>query len=200
MIQKRNHYTPEQKIRILKEHLSKHKPISDICDRYQISPTTFSPWQRQFFEQGNQAFQNQLDLRTRKLEITICGLEQKLSQKNDVLSELMKASVSLKKILGSFDRGVPPDTRDQVVDFVRDGLLRTEIPISRFVSWPRISPSKFYRWKQQSGKINEHNYWIPRDFWLPARAGCCRINKHHEKVSFRIPPQWVRNLFRACWK
>ena len=29
-----------------------------------------------------------------------------------------------------------------------------------------IAPSKFYDWKRRYGKVNEHNSWIPRDFWL----------------------------------
>jgi len=26
--------------------------------------------------------------------------------------------------------------------------------------------SKFYGWRERYGKVNEHNGWIPRDFWL----------------------------------
>jgi putative transposase len=29
-----------------------------------------------------------------------------------------------------------------------------------------ISQSKFYDWRQRYGKVNEHNGWIPRDWWL----------------------------------
>lgn len=34
------------------------------------------------------------------------------------------------------------------------------------VNWIGITPSKFYDWQKRYGKINEHNGWIPRDFWL----------------------------------
>jgi len=34
------------------------------------------------------------------------------------------------------------------------------------VNWIGISRSKFYNWQQRYGRINEHNGWIPRDFWL----------------------------------
>jgi hypothetical protein len=34
------------------------------------------------------------------------------------------------------------------------------------VTWIDISRSKFYNWQQQYGRVNEHNGWIPRDFWL----------------------------------
>jgi putative transposase len=31
-----------------------------------------------------------------------------------------------------------------------------------------LAASKFYGWRQRYGKVNEHNGWIPRDFWLEA--------------------------------
>ena len=34
------------------------------------------------------------------------------------------------------------------------------------VQWTGISRSKFYNWQLRYGKVNEHNTWIPRDFWL----------------------------------
>lgn len=44
--------------------------------------------------------------------------------------------------------------------------LKTDIAGINFIKWLGISPSKFYDWKQRYGKVNEHNSWIPRDFWL----------------------------------
>jgi putative transposase len=29
-----------------------------------------------------------------------------------------------------------------------------------------VTASKFYDWRQRYGRVNEHNGWIPRDFWL----------------------------------
>jgi len=34
------------------------------------------------------------------------------------------------------------------------------------VSWLGITQSKYYDWKSRYGKVNEHNSWIPRDWWL----------------------------------
>jgi transposase InsO family protein len=34
------------------------------------------------------------------------------------------------------------------------------------VNWVGITRSKFYDWQFRYGKVNEHNTWIPRDFWL----------------------------------
>jgi putative transposase len=63
---------------------------------------------------------------------------------------------------------VPHDVRDQVVDFVRRWSEKTEIGVGRFPPWLGVTASKFYDWRQRYGRVNEHNGWIPRDFWLEA--------------------------------
>ena len=61
---------------------------------------------------------------------------------------------------------VPHDSRDQVIDFVRRWSTETEIAVCTFVLWLGLAASKFYDWRARYGKVNEHNRWIPRDFWL----------------------------------
>lgn len=56
--------------------------------------------------------------------------------------------------------------RDQVVDFVRRWSEKTEIGVGRFIHWLGVGVSKFYDWRQRYGRVNEHNGWVPRDFWL----------------------------------
>jgi transposase InsO family protein len=43
---------------------------------------------------------------------------------------------------------------------------KTEIATSRIVSWLQFGRSKYYDWRNRYGKANEHNGFIPRDFWL----------------------------------
>ena len=52
------------------------------------------------------------------------------------------------------------------MDFVRRWSDRTEIGVGRFIQWMGIRAGKFYEWRERYGKANEHNGWIPRDFWL----------------------------------
>jgi putative transposase len=52
------------------------------------------------------------------------------------------------------------------VDFVRRWSEKTEISAGRFIRWLDITASKFYGWRERYGKVNEHNGWVPRDFWL----------------------------------
>ena len=63
---------------------------------------------------------------------------------------------------------MPHDVRDQIVDFVGRWSEASEIGAGRFVAWLGVTASKFYDWRQRYGRANEHNAWVPRDFWLEA--------------------------------
>jgi hypothetical protein len=54
---------------------------------------------------------------------------------------------------------VPPDVRDQVVDFVRRWSEKSEIGVGRFTACLGVTSSKFYDWRQRYGRVNEHNRW-----------------------------------------
>ena len=56
--------------------------------------------------------------------------------------------------------------RDAVIDFANYWTERCGLPMTRFITWLCLSPGKFYDWKQRYGKVNGHNGWIPRGFWL----------------------------------
>ena len=64
------------------------------------------------------------------------------------------------------DAWAQPDVRDDVIDYVRYWSDRTEIKANTMVKWIGIGRSKYYHWLDRYGKVNEHNAWIPRDFWL----------------------------------
>jgi putative transposase len=67
-----------------------------------------------------------------------------------------------------------------VVDFVRRWSEKTEIGVGRFITWLAIRASKFYQWQKRYGRVNEHNAWIPRDFWLEPWEKEAIIGFHHE--------------------
>jgi transposase-like protein len=100
MSKKRKNYTPEEKVTILKKHLLEKMPVSDLCDQHGLHPTVFHRWMKEFFENAALAFQKQRDTQTKNLEKKVAQLEGKLTQKNEVLSELMEEHVKLKKSLG----------------------------------------------------------------------------------------------------
>jgi len=100
MSRKRKNYTPEEKVTILKRHLVEKVPVSDLCDELGLNPNVFYAWQKQFFENGAAAFQKTRGRQVDRRDQTIEKLEAKLTQKNEVLAELMQEHVQLKKELG----------------------------------------------------------------------------------------------------
>ena len=97
----RRKYTPKEKVAMLRRHLIEKEPISDICDKYELQPTVFHRWMREFFENGAIAFEPQgSDKKQDRQERRIQQLEEKLQTKNEVLAELMEEHVILKKSLG----------------------------------------------------------------------------------------------------
>ena len=90
----RKNFSPEEKVSILRKHLLEKVSVSDLCDQYGLHPTVFHRWLKEFFENGALAFQRERDSRTKGLERKVFELEAKLSQKNEVLSELMEEHVN----------------------------------------------------------------------------------------------------------
>ena len=45
------------------------------------------------------------------------------------------------------------------MDFVRRWSEKAEVSVERFIS-------RGWAWRQRDGRVNEHNGWVPRDFWL----------------------------------
>ena len=100
MKKQRKHYTPEEKVAILRRHLLDKEPISKLCDELGLQPTVFYRWQKEFFENGAAAFAKAQPKNNAGLENKIALLEKKLATKNEVVSELMEAHIKLKKELG----------------------------------------------------------------------------------------------------
>ena len=101
MRKERNHYTPEEKVAILR-HLLDKVPVSDLCEELGLQPTVFYRWQKEFFENGASAFQakerpaRQVEEKQKRIEF----LEKKVQTKDEVLAELMAEHIALKKSLG----------------------------------------------------------------------------------------------------
>jgi len=104
MANKRNKFSPQEKVRLLRLHLIEKVPVSDICDQHGLNPNVLYRWQQQFFENGTIAFGKDAgkhkDSQTRKYEREIDRLKAKLTQKDEVIAEIMASHVELKKNLG----------------------------------------------------------------------------------------------------
>jgi transposase-like protein len=100
MKKQRKHYTPEEKVAILRRHLVEGVPISDLCDERGLQPTVFYRWQKEFFENGAAAFQQRGRTNHQAEQERIAYLEKKIQTKDEVLAELMAEHVALKKRAG----------------------------------------------------------------------------------------------------
>src|ERR687885_1268213 len=106
MKKQRKHYSPEEKVAILRRHLLEHEPISKLCDEAGLQPTVFYRWQKEFFENGAFAFEQKARPNHSAEQERIAYLEKKIQTKDEVLAELMAEHVALKKDIGNSDRGL----------------------------------------------------------------------------------------------
>ncbi len=100
----RRNFSNEEKIRLLKLHLIENQTVSDICDKFKISPNLFYRWQKVFFENGTAAFEKagvgRKNSEIKKLEQENARLKEKLAGKDEVIAEVMQSHVELKKKIG----------------------------------------------------------------------------------------------------
>lgn len=97
----RRHFSPEDKIKILRLHLLEKVLISQVCEQHQITPTQFYQWQKTFFENGTAAFAKGSHPRaSSQADQKIAALENKLKRKDEVIAEIMSEHILLKKELG----------------------------------------------------------------------------------------------------
>jgi len=103
MNKQRRHFAGTEKVAILKRHLVDKVPISDLCDELGLYPNQLYGWLKDFFENGQAAFDNGRktkavdNAKDKKIE----QLEAKLTRKNEVMAELMEALTEEKKRNGA---------------------------------------------------------------------------------------------------
>jgi|SRR5215470_6012566 len=94
MKKQRKHYTPEEKVAILRRHLVEGVSISDLCDELGLQPTVFYRWQKEFFENGAAAFQQRGRTNQQPEQERIAHLERNIQTKDEVLAELKAEHVA----------------------------------------------------------------------------------------------------------
>ena len=130
MKKQRKHYTPEEKVAVLRRHLLEHEPISKLCDELGLQPTVFYRWQKEFFENGAAAFEQKARPNRSADQERLVYLEKKIQTKDEVGRTHGGARRAKKRDWGTLiGTWVPHDTRDQIVDFVRRWSETTEIGV-----------------------------------------------------------------------
>jgi len=99
----RRRFGTDQKAAILKRYLVDKVPISDLCDEYGIKPNQIYAWQKILVDNLEAIFCPAAKRAASKVSVQeekIARLEAKLTQKNEVISELMEENVRAKKEAG----------------------------------------------------------------------------------------------------
>lgn len=97
----RRQYTPEQKVKVVKEALTTDLGVSGVCRKYGISNALYYKWQERFFEGAlegmkrvkhgpSSAEQRRLDEQSRKIE-----------RMQNVIAEITAENIDLKKSIGA---------------------------------------------------------------------------------------------------
>ena len=98
MSKKRRYFSAEEKVAIIREHLIGKVSAADICDKYELHPNMLYKWQKEFFENGANAFKSTKTKTSDKRKIA--DLEEKIRYKDGVIVELLQDHITLKKNLG----------------------------------------------------------------------------------------------------
>lgn len=108
---RRRHFGDDQKAAIVRRHLADKVPVSDLADEYHLQPSLIYLWVKQVLDQAERAFQqprsgkrrptpDPKDRRIVQLEAAVAQRDAKLTQKNEVIAELMEDNVRSKKAAG----------------------------------------------------------------------------------------------------
>lgn len=98
-MRERKHYSPEQKVLILRELLENDIPISQLAEKYAVHPNDIYNWKKRLFEGAKDIFQSkagnqkQTSLEQKKIE----KLESKLKDRDEAIAMLLKENIEIKK-------------------------------------------------------------------------------------------------------
>lgn len=97
---KRQRFSPEKKVAILREHLKNKVPISELCEKYGMHPNVFYRWEKELFEGGISVFSGLLRKRNGKGHIVEQKWQAKVRQLQEVIAWLSEENITLKKSVG----------------------------------------------------------------------------------------------------
>jgi transposase-like protein len=98
----RRRFGAEKKAQIVRRHLADKIPVSDLADDFGVQPSQIHTWVKQVLDQAEKAFERSNGPRRKEVakDARIAQLEEKLTTKNEVISELMEENVKAKKASG----------------------------------------------------------------------------------------------------
>jgi len=98
----RRYFTAEKKAQVVRRHLADKVAVSDLADEFGVQPSQIHTWVKQVLDQAEKAFERLGNPRGKEKtkEAKITQLEEKITNKNEVIAELMEENVKAKKVNG----------------------------------------------------------------------------------------------------
>jgi len=96
----RRKFTPEQKVKIIKEALKSDLGVSGVCRKHGISAALFYQWQERFFEGALEGLQRSKGNGSSKEQRTIEEQAKELDRMKHVISVITAENIDFKKKLG----------------------------------------------------------------------------------------------------
>jgi transposase-like protein len=150
MKKQRKHYTPEEKVAILRRHLVEGVPISDLCDERGLQPTVFYRWQKEFFENGAAAFQQRGRTNHQPEQERIAYLEQKIQTKDEV-SHGARSEVG--GGAGTAEESPPAGRVTNETDYFRVADNSERKDADEFLLWKRCAGSEGPSFSTETGPV-----------------------------------------------
>lgn len=97
---KQKRYTSDEKAIILREHIEKNIPISELAEKYKTTPLSIYKWKKLMFEAVPTNFSNnnkKLKKDQQEAEKRIAELEKLLAKREALIAELVEDNIYLKK-------------------------------------------------------------------------------------------------------
>jgi len=95
-VRKRRKISSSQKMLIIRELLENQESISELAEKYSISIQDIYRWKKQLFE-STEIFDRKTRSKESPLEKKSKALEEKVQQKDTVISELVEENIELRK-------------------------------------------------------------------------------------------------------
>ncbi|HMO23161.1 MAG TPA: transposase [Candidatus Melainabacteria bacterium] len=99
-MKERRQFTPEQKVKIVKEALTTDIGVSGVCRKYGISNALYYHWQERFFEGALEGFKRTKHGPSSAEQRRLDEQSRKIDRMQSVISEITAENIDLKKSIG----------------------------------------------------------------------------------------------------
>jgi transposase-like protein len=98
-MKQRKHYSPEQKVIILRELLENNVPISQLAEKYEVHTNDIYNWKKKLFESAAEIFgsKSSVPKLTSAEKKKIEKLESKLKDRDEAINYLLLENIGIKK-------------------------------------------------------------------------------------------------------